>query len=201
MGSSPSFNPFPGPGRVRCGHCCPGSGIAARSQSCPGRVSGNPAAPHPAGPGWVQCTMEEAGSWSSRAPRTQRGRAKGQERRTAGTMLGAPSPAPCPGARVSAGRGNELSTLIHCLLQDQTWPASRSPGVGGGGGARAGPVGGGCPLGVRVLPGAPGTGGMLLGVGCSLGGMLLGEWSCASPAHPSPGSVLYPLPAAGDRRP
>lgn len=117
---------------------------------------------------------------------------KGPGMENCGAMLRAPSPAPCPGARISAGRGNDLSSLIHSLLQDQTWPAGRSPGLSGVGGARAGPAGSGCPLGARMLSGTPGRGGMLFGKGCFSGGMLLGEKSCTSPTHPSPGSVPDP---------
>lgn len=86
-----------------------------------------------------------------------------------------------PGARISDWRGNELSSLIHSLLQDQTWPASRSSRARWS--RRCQGRCWGCPLGVRVLPGAPGRGEVLLGRDVSREG-------CSS------GSRAVPLPLA-----
>lgn len=63
------------------------------------------------------------------------------------SLLGAPR------AWIGDRRGNELSSLIHSLLQDQAWPVSHV--LGGAGNAGAGP-GCRCPLGLRVLPSTPG---------------------------------------------
>lgn len=191
-GSSLSFNSFPATGRVRCGALLPWLWHCSPQRELPREGVQDPSGATPSRAG-LDSRHHEGGSTVEFPSPMHTARAnKGPGKENCDAMLRAPNPAPCPGARISAGRGNDLSSLIHSLLQDQTWPAGRSPGLGGVGGARAGPAGSGCPLGARMLSGTPGRGGMLFGEGCFSGGMLLEEKSCTSPTHPSPGSVPDP---------
>lgn len=89
MGSSPSFNPFPGSGRARCGALLPWLWHLSPQPELPREGVREPRCSTPC----------RAGLASGHCEGGRIVELSGQERRAAGTMLGAPSPAPCPGAR------------------------------------------------------------------------------------------------------